>query len=268
MQRTILAIIFSICAIQQVADGATLAIDDFNSWTFSQDPPHDGMTGSVENASQTTLSASGAIPAGTDVAFQSVDENLVADSTSGNYFSSANDFHIAVDFDVTTANSQGLAAIGFGIGEDAAGANSAGPGLAIFNGGPLAFSGGARINDVTQAPALFGPAATTSGRLFVRYDIATGDIIFGVNTTPGAAAPSDTGVFLGLQNSWNDKDLLVSFFLRSDAVVFPALSAGTVDAVFSNFEVLDGTAIAAVPEPGTFALLLSAAVLLMGRSRQ
>ena len=238
------------------AAGATLGIDDFNSWTQVQDPPHAGLTGNVDNANQATLLATGAVPATVDIGYQSVAGSDVASSSQGNYFSINQDFQVAVDFDVTAVNSAGLAAIGFGIGEDRDGMNSAGVALAINSGNPLAFSGGARINDVTQPLKLFGPTATNSGRFFVRYDSATGDIVYGVNTAKGSASPTDTGTFSGLQNDWNDANLLVSFFLRSDSFIFPPLSAGTVEAVFSNFEVLQGTPIAIVPEPTTATLAL------------
>ena len=242
------------------------AIEDFNTWTLVQDPAHAGMTSSVDNAAQVTLTADGAVPGGTDIGYQSINGNTVTSSSAGYYFSIAQDFHIAVDFSVSPAASMGLAGLGFGIGEDGAGENSAGPGLAIFNSIPLSFAGASRINDVTQLPVVFGPSATNSGRFFVRYDSVMGDIVFGVNTTPGSAAPSDTGTFAGLQNSWNDDNLLVSFFLRSDSTV--PLSAGTIDAVFSNFEVLAGTPVSIVPLPGGVWLLGSALGLISGLRRK
>ena len=220
-------------------------IDDFNSWTQVQDPAHPGMTGTVDNASQATLIATGAIPAATDIGYQSVDGTTVATSLSGHYFKVGQDFHIAVNFDVSDVDSIGLAGIGFGIGEDSAGMNSAAPGLAIFNGMPSAFGGAARTNDVVQGPNPFGPGAMSSGRFFVRYDS-----IYGVNTTPGSAAPSHTGAFGGIQNDWNNVGLLASFFLRSDDLFgLDPLTSGTLTAVFSNFEVLQGTA-STVPLPG------------------
>jgi len=242
----------------------TEAITDFGTWTQVQDPAHPGMSGRVDNASQITLSASGAVPAATDIGYQSVDGPSAAAATGGHYFSAGESFHVAIDYDVIAASSVGLAALGFGVGEDAEGRNSAGPALAVDNGNPLAFSGGARVNDVTQPPVLFGPAATSSGRFFVRYDAASGDVVFGVNATQGTASPTHSNAFSGIQNSWNGNGLLVSFFLRSDSAIFPPLSSGTIDAVFSNFEVLEGTPVAAAPEPISGPLLWSAVLLSQG----
>jgi hypothetical protein len=274
MQRSFFFTLLTLIAVSfahHATHGATLSIDDFNSWTQVQDPFHVGMTGNVDSAAEVALTAVGAVPASVDIGYQSIDGNDVASSASGNYFSVNQDFHVAVDFDMTAVNSVGLAVIGMGIGEDGDGTNSAGPALAIINGNPSAFSGGARINDVTQGTAIFGPTATSSGRFFVRYDSATGDIIYGVNTTKGSASPSDTGTFSALQKSWNDADLLVSFFLRSDTFsIVPPLSAGTVNAVFSNFEVLEGAPVALVPEPASAALAVLATLMVgpSGRRRK
>ena len=260
-------------SIDAATFGSTLGISDFNNWTKVRDPIHPGMGAQLDNATQARLSATGAIPAGTDVGYQSVSSIDVETSKvtlprKGYYFSASESFLIAIDFDVTTMDSVGLAAIGMGVGEDGDGMNSAGPALAITNGVPTAFSGGARINDVTQPPALFGPAAALSGRLFVEYDSSTGDIFFGVNLVPGSAAPSHTGSFPGLQNQWADKDLLVSFFLRSDEFIIPALSAGIVEAVFSNFEVLEGQAIQVIPEPASAGLTIACLAIVCGVGRR
>ncbi len=246
------------------------AIDDFNTWALGQDPAHPGMSGSVVSPSQVTLNATGAIPASTDIGYQSVSGNNVASSADGFHFSVDENFQIAVDFDISAANSIGLASIGFGVGEDSDGMNSAGAGLAIVNGVALSFAGAARINDVTQSPVLFGPAATNNGRFFIRYDSNSGDIEFGVSTSPGSAAPSHTGVFSGVQSQWSGDDLMVSFFLRSEPgelLPLPALTAGTINAEFSNFEVLTGTHVAAVPLPAGVGLFGAALVLLAGMRR-
>ncbi len=242
-------------------------IIDFNTWTEVQDPPHAGMTSNVDSASQVTLTASGAIPAGTDIGYQSVNGTDVSSSSSGHYFSTGADFQVAIDFDLMAANSVGLGGIGFGIGEDSAGTNSAGVALAILNGSPTLYSGAARVNDVTQAPLTLALSASSTGRFFVHYDSANGDITVGVSNTPGALTPDATNTFSGanVQNNWAGDDLLVSFFLRSDSVVFPPLSAGTLEVVFSNFEVLSGTSIA-VPEPGSAALCIIGMMLLRFRS--
>ncbi len=243
-------------------------IEDFTTWTLVEDPPHPGLDASVISPSEVFLTANGAIPAATDIGFQSVDGSDVMNSTSGFYFSKDADFEIAVDFSVSTENSLGLAGIGFGIGEDGDGANSAGVGLAIANGAAFAFSGAARINDVTQAPMPIGAAATLAGRFFVSYDSNNGDVTVGVNSTIGAASPSSTTVFTGIQNSWTDKDLLVSLFLRSDSFIVPPLSAGTVDTQFLSVTVLQGTATSVVPEPAMGSGFLLGGLLLLAARRR
>jgi len=262
MRRTVaMAVLVSVALLGDAWQLHAADIGDFNTWTLVTDPPHRGMTGSVDSVSQVTLRANGAVPVATDIGYQTVDASNVASSMQGHYFPANQTFHVAVDFDVTAANSMGLAAIGFGIGENSNGTNSAGTALGVINGNPLAFSGTARVGDVTQTPMLFGPAATTSGRFFVRYNSQSGDVTFGVSTTQGAAAPSHTESFVDLKDAWNGDPLLVSFFLRSDAVFFPALSAGSVDVVLANFEVLEGTPIA-LPEPASNAMLLFGAPLM------
>lgn len=250
---------------------AAASITNLNTWTAVEDPPHPGLSSSLDSSTQATLSADGAIPAGTDIGYQSVDGGTVASSTAGYYFSVLEDFSVAVDFDVTAANSVGLGAIGFGIGEDGAGANSAGAALALLNGSPFVFSGGARINDVTQAPGVLSLTGSLSGRFFVEFDASTGDITYGVSTTPGAATPDAVGTFAGasVHSNWNGDDLLLSFFLRSDTappLLNTPLTAGTVDAVFSNLEVLSGAARAVIPEPSTG--LLAAGLLLLAAGKR
>lgn len=252
-----------------VGNTASAAIADIGNWTEAEDPAHPGLSSTVINPSNVMLSASGAIPAGTDIGYQSVNGNSVAGSSSGYYFSAANDFEIAIDFSFSEIASAGLAGIGFGIGEDGTGANSAGVGLAIFNGAPFGgFAGAARTNDADEPLGLLGAPLSASGRFFVGYDASSGDINYGVNTTPGSATASHSGTFGGLQNNWNGDDLLVSFFLRSDSVsIFSSLSSGELDAVFSNFEVLSGSAMSVVPVPGAL-FLLAPALGLLARSRR
>ena len=149
-QKTVICCFAAICWMAYAAPVLAGSITDFFNWTQVQDPPHAGMTGGVDTALQVTLTATGAVPAATDIGYQSVNGVDVAGSTAGNYFSPAQDFQIAVDFNVSTLSSVGFAAIGFGIGEDGAGMNSAGPLLAIANGTAFGFLGGARTNDVSQ----------------------------------------------------------------------------------------------------------------------
>ena len=86
---------------------------------------------------------------------------------------------------------------------------------------------------------------TLAGSLFVEYDAASGDVNVGAATTQGAAMPTVSGTFNGIQNQWNGGDLLTSFFIRSDGAGW---QSGTAEAVFSNFRVIEGSA-TSVPEP-------------------
>ena len=231
-------------------------ITDLAGWTLLQDPPHPGMTGSVGVSGEASLLASGAVPSGTDIGYASVNGPDVAASTAGRYFDPAAAFSVAIDFDVSATGSVGAGAIGFGIGEDAAGADSAGVGLVIVNGAPTAFGTAARVADVDQPIEAFPTLPFSSGRFFVSYSPAA-DIVLGVNATPGAAAPSLTRSLSGLQAQWDGEPLLVSFFLRSQSAppLAGALGAGQLGAVFSNFQVLSGTPIAVVPEVSAAGLI-------------
>ena len=236
---------------------AASSIENFEVWTPIADPPNAGMTAVVDSPTQTTLTAVGEILAGTDVGLASVDGSDVADSTGGYYFSPLDDFAVAVDFDLTFLASVGAGGIGLGVGEGIDGANSAGVALAFENETPALFSAFARTLNVDQSAMPFINTPVTSGRLFVEYDSITGSVILGVNELKDSAAPAiATNSYTGIQNDWSGEGLLVSFFLRSDAgFITPGLVSGEVEAVFSNFEVLEGAPIQA-PEPG--ALLLAA----------
>jgi hypothetical protein len=235
-------------------------ITDLSTWTKVANPPHFGMSGTIENPSAVKLIAApnppNAIPAGTDIGFQSVNGSRVGDSTQGAYFSATDDFHVAIDYNIEAIESIGLGGIGFGIGEDQEGANSAGVGLGIFDGSPTLYGGAARINDADESPLLFTTPPSTSGRFFVRYDSLSGDVTTGISTVLGSLVPEETQTFPGIQNNWDDRQLFVSFFLRSDSVnLIGPLEGGTLTATFSNMEVLAGTPLG-VPEPGAIALLL------------
>jgi hypothetical protein len=131
--------------------------------------------------------------------------------------------------------------------------NSAGVTMVTVNGAAFAtFSGAARVNDANQVPIVLGLPSTLDGSLFVSYEAASGDVTIGASQTPGAAAPSVTGTFHGIQNQWNDGDLLASFFIRSGPFT-QWQDGGDGQATFSNFRVLEGTA-KAVPEPSSFAM--------------
>ena len=258
----------SMCLVLPATSSALHAamITDFTTWTEVEDPAHPGMTSSVDSATQVTLNASGSIPAATDIGYASVDGADVGNSTAGYYFSINEDFHVAVDYAISSDASVGLAGIGLGIGEDAAGANSAGVGMGVFNGAPVLVTGASRTNDVTTAGAETY-AGTASGRFFVAYEAASGTVTWGHSGGQGAVAPSNTGVFANIQDGWTDSALLVSFFLRSDTILtFPPLTSGELSAVFSNFEVLEGTPIE-VPEPAGMALLCAGLMVAIRRRR-
>lgn len=235
------------------------SITDLTEWTQTEDPPHPNVFTVVNDPNETTLRADGAVPSGTDIGYASVNGSDVAGSTGGYYFDPGSDFQVAIDFDLSSANAAGAGGIGFGIGEDIAGTDSAGVALAILNGAPLLFTSAGRFNDVSLTPETL-VAGFGRGRFFVEYQSATGDVVVGVNATPGASAPSVVESINAIQTAWDDEPLLVSFFLRSQAVnPLPGLTGGTLDVVFSNFEVLAGTPLS-IPEPTTSLLAIFGAL--------
>ena len=238
---------------------------DFTIWTQVQDPANALMTGSTI-ATQAALNAgNGAVPAGTDIGYQTVNGTGVADSTQGFYFAKLQSVSLAVDFAVSGSNQQGTLGIGFGIGEDSGGMNSAGVAMVIQNGSPLAYGAAARVNDVNQ-PASILALGSSSGTLFVSYDASTGNVTVGESTTTGASSPAASATYSGIEQQWAGDDLLASFFLRSDGTLGTPWQGGTEQAVFSNFRVLSGTA-EAVPEPGSLVLLLGGIALFARRRR-
>ncbi len=241
---------------------ATAQITDLSQWTLLEDPP-DALLNAAATPTQATLTAgNGAISTGTDIGFASVNGPDVANSTAGYYFDPGSDFRVAIDYDLSFASAPaaaGTLAVGFGVGEDVAGNDSAGPVSVRSFGGT--FAGGvlaAGRNDNNAAGSGFlSFTPVTTGSFLVAYTAATGTLVAGYSPTPGDGMAANTFTFTGLQNVWDDQGLLVSFFLRSDSTLGPTWSAGNATAVFSNFRVLDGQAIA-VPEP-TSAMLLGAA---------
>jgi len=235
-------------------------IADFSEWSQIRDPAATNFFGSVDSASQITLSATGgSVPHAADIGYKSVSGTTAADSTSGYAFDPSADFSIAVDFSLSVSGVGGLG-VGFGIGEDQDGANSVGVAMLTANGIPLlSFFGAARIGDVDQTPQAI-LTAQKDGRLIVTYTAATGDVELGVSTD-GDDTSEGTAIFGGIQNNWNDEPLMPSFFLRSDDSAGLAWTSGTADAVFSDFHVIDGTPVV-VPEPST-ALLATLAILAL-----
>jgi hypothetical protein len=249
-------------------------ITNFTSWTLTQDPPNLLFTGSSTGTSASLSAGSGSIPAGTDIGFASVDGTTVVGSTGGNYFSPASSFSLAIDYDLTAALPAGTSTsgifIGFGIGEDATGIDSAGVtlGAVNFSGAPLlGLAAAARVNDVTQPSGPVSGVAGAAGTFFVSYDQPTGNVVVGAANTPNALTPTGTHTFAGLANGWDGQDLLASFYMRSDNPgTFPTWNGNSATALFSNFRVLGGTPIA-VPEPGTAALVVIGGIGLWLRRR-
>ena len=83
-QKTVICCFAAICWMASAAPVLAGSISDFFNWTQVQDPPHAGMTGGVDTALQVTLTATGAVPAATDIGYQSVNGVDVAGSTAGN----------------------------------------------------------------------------------------------------------------------------------------------------------------------------------------
>lgn len=269
---------FALTLTMQIVLGAvaSAAITDLSTWTMVQDPAHPGLTATATTTSATLSAGNLAIPAGTDIGFQSVDGSTPTSSSHGFYFSPDTDFSLAIDYAWSFSNSPtGFLALGFGIGEDGDGMNSAGVGMATNDGSPfLTFAGAARINDVDQ-PALalgnpiFNPS-TLSGTLFVAYNSASGNVVVGASPAPGAVTPTVLDSFDGIQNQWSGGNLMASFFIRSDdPSPLQAWSGGNADAIFSNFRVLSGSPVA-IPEPSTAigTVVLAGMILLRRPGRQ
>lgn len=252
-----------------LATASHAAITDLSTWTQVQDPPNVNFTSTLSSSQATLLAGNAAVPSGTDIGYQSVNGNTPATSTAGYAFDPASSFSVAIDFSMSFSNSPtGGLAIGFGIGEDINGENSAGAVMFTQTGSPqLFFGGAARTNDVTAPAQPIFVGASLAGSLFATYDAPSGNIVLGASNTPGAASPAGTTTFAGLQNGWNDTLLLSSFFLRSDNTLGQAWTSGNGEAVFSNFRVLSGTPLA-VPEPGSLALLSLATLALRLRRRR
>jgi hypothetical protein len=248
----------------------TTLLTDFNTWTEIEDPAHDNFNSSVDSPSQVTLSADGAVPLATDIGYKSINGLTAALSTSGNAFDPAFDFSLAIDYDISTGLfAAGGLTLGFGIGEDDDGTNSAGAVLSSRTIGILTRSssaGAARIDDLTQTPLALAFLAPNTGSFFVSYEASSGNVTVGVGTA-GAATPNDSDTFNNIQQSWNGSKLFPSFFLRSDSASSEPWALGTADAVFSNLRVLEGTPVGLlIPEPSSLALTAIGCLGLLLRS--
>lgn len=275
----------------------TAQITDFNAWSPVEDPANPFFAGSIDSASQITLSASdatgsspGNIPAGTDIGFQSVNGETVAGSTAGFAFDATQSFSIAVDYQAVFANSpSGGLSFGFGIGEDRSGANSAGVVFVTQAGLPAAIpfagpaGGAATVNNSPIAallsPTLSADPANLVGSLHVGYNLGLGGILVGV-ANPGDNGPAAEISFdaAAVTDNWTGADLLASLFIRSDNVNVPIFGTqstvwtdGNASVSFSNFRVTNGQAYRLnpqpIPEPTSLALL-GLGGLLMAKHRR
>ena len=259
---------FSIVLLLQIMLGgfASAAITDFETWTPVEDPDHAGLSASVDPSSATLSAGNLAVPAGTDIGFQSVNGSTPASSSQGYYFSPLADFSLAIDYSWTFSNNpSGFLGLGFGIGEDSDGMNSAGVAMATSSGTPfLTFGGAGRVNDSDRGFSLGNPlfnTSTLSGTLFVEYEATSGSVIVGAAPVTSAAAPTLSDDFDGIQKEWAGGNLMTSFFIRSDEPTpGTSWSGGNADAVFSNFRVLSGNPVA-IPEPTGLGLLATLGII-------
>jgi hypothetical protein len=252
---------------------AAAQITDFNTWTLVEDPADPNMSAAIDSASQATLTATGPVANAVDIGYQSVNGTTAAASTSGFAFDPTTSFSIAVDYDLSFTSTVGGTGIGLGIGEDGAGANSAGVAIGNIASLPAAAAAVARADNQPAAQTPFAALPAAVGSLHVAFDGLAKTITVGLGSTgansPDAPAPTLPASVYNLWNTDADDDLLLaSFFLRSDDTdpFSAALTTGSVAAVFSDFRVTSGTAVA-VPEPAT-ALLLAGLPMLVARRRR
>jgi hypothetical protein len=249
-------------------------ISNFTSWTLTQDPLNALFGGASTEFTATLTGGNGTIPAGTDVGFASVNNTTVLNSTSGNYFSAASSISLAIDYNLNVTLPAGVLTsgifIGFGIGEDTTGIDSAGVtlGVANFVPSPLLLLGAtARVNDVTQPVGSIAGTANSFGTFFVSYDHVSGNVTVGAANTQNAATPTGSHTFAGIANDWDGENLLASFFMRSDnPSPAPNWTGTSAFALFSNFRVLSGAA-TTIPEPTTAALVLLGGLGILLRRR-
>ncbi|WP_230627447.1 PEP-CTERM sorting domain-containing protein [Roseiconus lacunae] len=258
--RQILLSVFCLTVIAGIDPSkADADVTNFLTWQPIADPVDPGFSVAASPTTANLFALDQPIAAGIDIGFASVNGSTVASSMTGHYFRPTDSFALAIDYDWSFAgNPSGLLGLGFGIGEDAAGENSAGIGLVANSGIPLlTYAGAARVNDVNQNAMLLGTPSELSGTLFVSFHAPNGDITVGAATTKGATMADDSTTFSSLQQQWNGDNLMVSFFMRSDQQsILQSWQGGQSEAAFSNFRVLSGAAVA-IPEPSALILLSS-----------
>ena len=248
-------------------------IEDFGQWTLLEDPPNALFSASSSSNSVTLSAASDtltSVPSGTDIGFASINGPTFAASDFGYGFDPSANFKIMVDYDLSFLPSVGGGlVIGFGVGEDTDGANSAGVVYATNNGIPLLVSTAARVNDETQLPTIFSPNKPLVGSFSVEYYANSGSIWVGTGDF-GANIQTESKEITDIQNQWGDAVLFPSVFLRSQNLGggewSSGASTGSAEAVFSNFRIINGEEIRAtnvIPEPQTYAALGGLLALLL-----
>ncbi|MEO0587240.1 MAG: PEP-CTERM sorting domain-containing protein [Planctomycetota bacterium] len=270
--------IAALCLALLLATPTSAQTTDFTAWTLLEGPPDPDLSGVVApDGTTATLSATGSINAMTDIGFASINGQDVASSNRGFYFDPNESFAIAVDYEIeiiSTPTTSTVFRIGFGIGEDINGTDGAGVAVGVsatFPTPSLFFTGSASArtdDEVVSDPTVLASTGAV-GSLQLAYDAATGNIT--VDSGPDLPPPDPTDPFAidssftlsGLQNSWDNEGLIVSFFLNGVGVGF---EDGDVEATFSNFRILEGTPIA-IPEPAALTLLAAAAGLALTRRR-
>ena len=263
----------SLTFVLQIALGlvASAAITNFDQWSLVEDPAHDGFDGSASADSASLTVGNVAIPAGTDIGFQSINGQTPGTSTSGFYFDPSSDFRLAIDYEWSFSNSPtGFLGLGFGIGEDSDGANSAGVAVGSSNGSTLmTFGGAARIGDMDQTPFVVGVTTSpTQGSMFVEFEAATGNISLSASTVKGATSGLEIGTYAGIQKNWSGDKLMASFFVRSGQLpFFSNWKGGNANAVFSNFRVLNGNPVA-IPEPTGIGFLAALGIIATATRRR
>lgn len=243
-----------------LAHGATVYDDNFNDnamgsqWTLlSDDAAHLNL---AEQNQRLEMIADAPASSATDALY-------LSNGPAGFRLSTAQDFHITIDYSFTgysLAGGNGMAlALDFGVGRDLDGTDSAavGVGYATENiGFPITVQGaviGYRTDDVeTQSPYLLPPS---TGTFDIAYDAAGDDLTLGIEGTSISSTLADT-----VRGVWGANDLLVSFGARGNG-----FSTTSGDAWLDNFTILEGTT---VPEPMSSALLgFGAAGMLLKRRR-
>jgi hypothetical protein len=243
------------------ACGATLYDDSFDDnaigaqWTLlADDASHLNL---LEQNQRLEMIATAPASSTTDALY-------LSNGPAGFRLSTAQDFHITIDYSFTGYSAVGgsgtALALDFGVGRDLDGTDSAAVGVGYATessfGFPITLQGaviGYRIDDAgTQTQYLLPPS---TGTFDIAYDAAGDDLTLGIEGTSISSTLADT-----VRGVWGADDLLVSFGARGNG-----FSTASGNAWLDNFTILEGTT---VPEPMSSALLgFGAAGMLLKRRR-